>query len=153
MALLDPHPALKVAAPESPMVDGWMGDDWFHYGAFRQTNFDYFYRPDHARGEGDAVARAATTTITRTSSRRLGRRLRAAPRHGSVALVAQDRSSILPTMPSGRGRRSTSCMAAQPLRCRPCGFRACGTRKICGARFTATWPLKPKDTANDIITW
>ncbi|MGB8771599.1 MAG: CocE/NonD family hydrolase, partial [Candidatus Korobacteraceae bacterium] len=32
MALIDPHPALKVAAPESPMVDGWMGDDWFHYG-------------------------------------------------------------------------------------------------------------------------
>ena len=44
MALLDPHPALKVAAPESPMVDGWMGDDWFHYGAFRQTNLDYFVR-------------------------------------------------------------------------------------------------------------
>ena len=42
MALLNPHPALKVAAPKSPMVDGWMGDDWFHYGAFRQTNFDYF---------------------------------------------------------------------------------------------------------------
>ena len=33
MALLGPHPALKVAAPESPMVDGWMGGDWFHYGA------------------------------------------------------------------------------------------------------------------------
>ena len=28
MALLDPHPALKVAVPESPMIDGWMGDDW-----------------------------------------------------------------------------------------------------------------------------
>jgi putative CocE/NonD family hydrolase len=41
MALLGAHPALKVAAPESPMVDGWMGDDWFHFGAFRQTNFDY----------------------------------------------------------------------------------------------------------------
>src|SRR5689334_802289 len=41
MALLGAHPALKVAAPESPMVDGWMGDDWFHYGAFRQMNFDY----------------------------------------------------------------------------------------------------------------
>ena len=24
MALLDPHPALKAAVPESPMVDGWM---------------------------------------------------------------------------------------------------------------------------------
>jgi putative CocE/NonD family hydrolase len=42
MALLSPHPALKVAAPESPMIDGWMGDDWYHYGAFRQTNLDYF---------------------------------------------------------------------------------------------------------------
>jgi putative CocE/NonD family hydrolase len=41
MALLDPHPALKVTAPESPMVDGWMGDDWFHYGAFRNPNLDY----------------------------------------------------------------------------------------------------------------
>ena len=42
MALVHPHPALKAAVPESPMVDGWMGDDWFHYGAFRQTNLDYF---------------------------------------------------------------------------------------------------------------
>jgi putative CocE/NonD family hydrolase len=41
MALLNPHPALKVAAPESPMIDGWMGDDWFHYGAFRQPNIGY----------------------------------------------------------------------------------------------------------------
>ncbi len=57
MALLDPHPALKVAAPESPMVDGWMGDDWFHYGAFRQTNFDYFTRQTVRAGEGDGIAR------------------------------------------------------------------------------------------------
>jgi putative CocE/NonD family hydrolase len=57
MALLDPHPALKVAAPESPMVDGWMGDDWFHYGAFRQTNFDYTSSQTTKRGEGDPVGR------------------------------------------------------------------------------------------------
>jgi putative CocE/NonD family hydrolase len=59
MALLDPHPALKVAAPESPMVDGWMGDDWFHYGAFRQTNFDYFSYQTTKREGGEAVARGA----------------------------------------------------------------------------------------------
>ena len=41
MALLNPHPALKVAAPESPMIDGWMGDDWFHYGAFRLANIGW----------------------------------------------------------------------------------------------------------------
>ncbi|MFT9100163.1 MAG: CocE/NonD family hydrolase [Zymomonas mobilis subsp. pomaceae] len=52
MALLNPHPALKVAAPESPMVDGWMGDDWFHYGAFRQAGFDYFISQMTARGQG-----------------------------------------------------------------------------------------------------
>jgi putative CocE/NonD family hydrolase len=57
MGLLEPHPALKVAVPESPMVDGWMGDDWFHYGAFRQSNFDYFSGQTTKREEGTAIAR------------------------------------------------------------------------------------------------
>ena len=57
MALLDPHPALKVAAPESPMVDGWMGDDWFHYGAFRQPGIDYFVGQTTRRGEGPKIPR------------------------------------------------------------------------------------------------
>src|SRR6202171_110811 len=59
MALLQPHPALRVAAPESPMVDGWMGDDWFHYGAFRQSNFDYTSSQTIKRDEGEAVTRDA----------------------------------------------------------------------------------------------
>jgi hypothetical protein len=59
MALLGPHPALKVAAPESPMVDGWMGDDWFHYGAFRQTNLDYFTEQTTKRDEGSPLVRGA----------------------------------------------------------------------------------------------
>src|SRR5579872_2628646 len=57
MALLEPHPALKVAAPESPMVDGWMGDDWFHYGAFRVNNFDYITSESSVRGSGEDVPR------------------------------------------------------------------------------------------------
>jgi putative CocE/NonD family hydrolase len=59
MALLDPHPALKVAAAESPMVDGWMGDDWFHYGAFRQINIEYILRQTRAKDAGEGVARGA----------------------------------------------------------------------------------------------
>jgi len=43
MALVNPHPALKVAVPMNPMVDGWIGDDWFHYGAFRQQMMDFVY--------------------------------------------------------------------------------------------------------------
>jgi putative CocE/NonD family hydrolase len=57
MALLGPHPALKVAAPESPMIDGWMGDDWFHYGAFRQVNMDYFTGQTSETGKGSDVPR------------------------------------------------------------------------------------------------
>ena len=59
MALLAPHPALKVAAPESPMVDGWMGDDWFHYGAYRQVNLDYIREQTAQRGGGEEVPRGA----------------------------------------------------------------------------------------------
>jgi uncharacterized protein len=59
MALINPHPALRAAVPMCPMVDGWKGDDWFHNGAFRQTNFDYIYRQTTARGEGKQIARGA----------------------------------------------------------------------------------------------
>jgi putative CocE/NonD family hydrolase len=45
-----PHPALKVAVPMNPMVDGWRGDDWFHNGAFRQQNMSYIYEQAGSRG-------------------------------------------------------------------------------------------------------
>jgi uncharacterized protein len=49
MALVHPHPALKVSVPMNPMVDGWMGDDWFHNGAFRQQNMPYIYEQEASR--------------------------------------------------------------------------------------------------------
>ena len=49
MALVNPHPALKVAVPMNPMVDGWMGDDWFHNGAFREQNMPYIYEQEGSR--------------------------------------------------------------------------------------------------------
>ncbi len=50
MALVDPHPALKVSVPMNPMVDGWKGDDWFHNGAFRQGGgMDYIYNQEASR--------------------------------------------------------------------------------------------------------
>ncbi|GAA3700328.1 CocE/NonD family hydrolase [Sphingomonas cynarae] len=54
MALLNPHPALKVAAPESPMIDGWMGDDWFHHGAFRLANIAWLGSQTGYKGAGAA---------------------------------------------------------------------------------------------------
>jgi uncharacterized protein len=54
MTEINPHPALKAAVPESPMVDTWMGDDDFHNGAFRQPSWDYFL--EMSTGKGDAKA-------------------------------------------------------------------------------------------------
>ena len=69
MALLDPHPALRAAAPESPIIDGWMGDDWFHYGAFRQLMLGFIAMqsgdkafasaPSHGGGDDYEVFREA----------------------------------------------------------------------------------------------
>jgi putative CocE/NonD family hydrolase len=49
MALVHPHPALRAAVPINAMVDGWMGDDWFHHGAFRQDSLVYFHDQEAAR--------------------------------------------------------------------------------------------------------
>jgi len=50
MGLVDPHPALKVAVPMNPMVDGWTGDDWFHHGAFRLApTLPYVYEQEADR--------------------------------------------------------------------------------------------------------
>ncbi len=49
MGLVNPHPALKVSVPMNPMVDGWMGDDWFHHGAFREQNMPYVLEQEATR--------------------------------------------------------------------------------------------------------
>ncbi len=42
MAGIDAHPAVKAISPQAPMTDVWMGDDFFHNGAFRESyGFDY----------------------------------------------------------------------------------------------------------------
>jgi uncharacterized protein len=51
MAEINPHPALKAAVPQSPMVDTWMGDDDFHNGAFRNNDLDYVVEMSTRKGE------------------------------------------------------------------------------------------------------
>ncbi len=52
-SLINPHPALRAAVPMMAMVDGWMGDDWFHNGAFRWTGaIGYSLSQEAARGDG-----------------------------------------------------------------------------------------------------
>jgi putative CocE/NonD family hydrolase len=53
MSLIHPHPALKVAIPMNPMVDGWTGDDWFHHGAFRQLGLNYILEQEATRANDE----------------------------------------------------------------------------------------------------
>src|SRR5688500_12154996 len=53
MGLIDPHPALRAAVPQGPVLDGWMGDDWFHYGAFRNMMLGYLNMQTAQRGAGE----------------------------------------------------------------------------------------------------
>ena len=130
MALVNPHPALKVSVPMNPMVDGWMGDDWFHNGAFRQQNMPYIYEQDATRDDGRQVVVAATTTIT-TCTCRPDRPASWAAAAGWSRSASGARFWRIPaTTRSGATRRWTGCSPTQPLTSAgDAGRTACGTRR------------------------
>jgi putative CocE/NonD family hydrolase len=55
VALIHPHPALGAVVSESPVLDAWKGDDWFHYGAFRNIMLGYIQMQTAQRGAGDVT--------------------------------------------------------------------------------------------------
>jgi putative CocE/NonD family hydrolase len=65
MAEINPHPALKAAAPQSPMVDTWIGDDSFHNGAFRNPELDYVVELSTGKAEGGGLAVGVGDDYTR----------------------------------------------------------------------------------------
>lgn len=51
---IDPNPAVKAVSPQAPMVDVWMGDDFFHNGAFRQSyGYDYVFGMESSKQQTD----------------------------------------------------------------------------------------------------
>jgi hypothetical protein len=64
-AEINPHPALKAAVPESPMVDGWRGDDWFHNGAFRTGSLDFAVSQSTRKGDDGGIAVGTGDDYTR----------------------------------------------------------------------------------------
>ena len=52
MAGIDPNPHVKAISPQAPMIDVWMGDDFFHNGAFRQSyGYDYVLMMESSKKE------------------------------------------------------------------------------------------------------
>ncbi len=55
MALLEPHPGLKAAVPVNAMVDSWVGDDFYHHGAFRTVMLQYVYRQTSSKNASHSI--------------------------------------------------------------------------------------------------
>jgi hypothetical protein len=54
MAGIDPSPVIKAVSPQAPMIDVWLGDDFFHNGAFRQSyGHDYTLAMERTKENGD----------------------------------------------------------------------------------------------------
>lgn len=52
MGMIDPHPALKCASPQSSPADMWLGDDFHHNGAFRLSyGFEYVALMETNKGQ------------------------------------------------------------------------------------------------------
>lgn len=57
VATIDAHPALKASSPQAPMTDTYLGDDFFHNGAFRQTyGHEYVKSMESGKGDTEDVA-------------------------------------------------------------------------------------------------
>ena len=73
MQALSGHPALRAVSPQAPMTDTWMGDDFFHQGAFPAQPIDGskdkrphpLVQPLHKILLGDANPEAFDVTMER----------------------------------------------------------------------------------------
>jgi putative CocE/NonD family hydrolase len=148
MALVNPHPALKVAAPMSPMVDGWMGDDWFHHGAFRQPNFDYFTGQTMVRGAGESVQRQGYDDYT--NFLREGSAGDYAKNHGLDVLPWWKKVSEHPAYDKFWSEQALDkTMAAQPLKVPTMWIQGLWDQEDMWGAVHSYAAVEPKDGAND----
>jgi putative CocE/NonD family hydrolase len=55
------HPAVKAISPQAPMTNVWVGDDFFHNGAFRETyGFDYVQQLEAQKTDARVVSKGDT---------------------------------------------------------------------------------------------
>jgi putative CocE/NonD family hydrolase len=150
MALVNPHPALKAAVPMNPMVDGWMGDDWFHNGAFREQNMAYIYEQEGTR---DNRAKWWTshfddydTFMEAGSAGELGRR------HGLEQMGFWRKILEHPSYDAfWQQQAMDKILAAQPLKVPVMFVHSLWDQEDIYGAPALYRALKPKDSANDKI--
>ena len=150
MALVDPHPALKVSVPMNPMVDGWMGDDWFHYGAFRQQMMPFVYEQVATRDNEAKWWTATSTTTTCTceagSAGELGRR------HGLEQTGFWRKLLAHPSYDAfWRDQAVDKLLAARPLTVPVMLVHSLWDQEDIYGAIAVYNALEPKDTGNDKV--
>lgn len=149
MALINPHPALKAAVPQSPMVDGWMGDDWFQNGAFRMINFDWFTSQMTVKGEGDDIPRQAFDDYD--NFLRAGSAGDYAKAAGLGQIPAWRKISEHPTYDAWwQGQALDKILAKQPLKVPTLWVGALWDQEDIYGAIKAYQATEPKDAANDM---
>jgi putative CocE/NonD family hydrolase len=150
MALINPHPALKVSVPMNPMVDGWMGDDWFHNGAFREENMPYIYEQEGTRkneqhwwvsnfDDYDMYLQAG-------SAGELGRR------HGLQQVGFWNKLSAHPSYDNWWQQQAMDkILAAQPLKVPTMLVHSLWDQEDIYGAPAVYKAIKPKDTGNNMV--
>jgi len=150
MALVNPHPALKVSVPMNPMVDGWMGDDWFHNGAFRQQGISYIYEQEATRAN-DAKWWSShfddyDMFMTAGSAGELGRR------YGMEQIGFWQKISEHPAYDAWwRDQAVDRILAAQPLSVPVMLVHSLWDQEDIYGDIAVYKAIEPKDTANDKV--
>jgi len=150
MALVNPHPALKVSVPMNPMVDGWMGDDWFHNGAFRQQGMSYIYEQEATRAN-DAKWWSShfddyDMFMSAGSAGELGRR------YGMEQIGFWQKISEHPSYDAWwREQAVDRILAAQPLSVPVMLVHSLWDQEDIYGDIAVYKAIEPKDTANDKV--
>src|SRR5581483_6941623 len=150
MALVNPHPALKVSVPMNPMVDGWMGDDWFHNGAFREQNMPYIYEQEGTRKNDAKWWRSHFDDydefLAAGSAGELGRS------HGLEQMGFWRKILAHPTYDSfWREQAMDKILAAQPLKVPVMLVDSLWDQEDIYGAIAVYKAIKPKDTNNDKV--
>ena len=150
MALVNPHPALKVSVPMNPMVDGWMGDDWFHNGAFRQQNMPYIYDQEATRANRSQMVDQPLRRLRHVHAGGIGGRTGPPPRPGAGRLLAQD-SGASRYDAFWRDQAVDKLLAAQPLKVPVMLVHSLWDQEDIYGAIAVYKAIKPKDTNNDKV--
>src|SRR5262245_10317989 len=150
MALVHPHPALKVSVPMNPMVDGWMGDDWFHNGAFRQIGIDYIHDQEATRDSSAKFPRSHfddyDTFREAGSAGELGRR------HGMEQIGFWNKILAHPAYDAfWRDQAVDKLLAKEPLTVPVMLVHSLWDQEDIYGAIAVYNAIKPKDTANDKV--